>query len=96
MLRLDGKGIDERDERGRHIFDDTLLIAINGSDETLRLALPKTEHEATWTLVFNTKDGQPQPGLTVESEGRSDLVGRSMVLFRTPSRPSNETPPEPA
>ena len=43
MLRLDGEGIDERDERGRHIFDDTLLITINGSDRKLSFILPATE-----------------------------------------------------
>ncbi len=94
MLRLDGEGIDERDERGRHIFDDTLLITINGSDRKLSFILPATEAESTWSLIFNTRDAQPQPGQTVVSEGYCELAERSLALFRTPSKGAAAPQPE--
>ena len=89
MLRLDGKGINERDERGRHIFDDTLLIGINGSNRSVSFTLPKTEQDKPWTLVLNTWEATPRPGETVESEGYCELIERSMAFFRAPSRPED-------
>lgn len=89
MLRLDGKGINERDERGRHVYDETLLIIINGSDRGLTFTLPPTE-EGPWSVVLNTANERPRPGKNVEGGSPYELVERSLAVFRTSSQPPDD------
>jgi glycogen operon protein len=80
-LRLAGDAVEDVDERGERITDDTLLILFNANDGPVRFALPACPPGQRWRLVLDTREetgvrrrGQPRGGKTCEMEGRSAAV----------------------
>jgi glycogen operon protein len=68
-LLLAGNAITERDERGRHIIDDTILTLFNASDEPCTFVLPDELAERAeddpkrrrWQLILDTTTPTPEP-----------------------------------
>jgi glycogen operon protein len=55
-VRLAGDAIDERNERGERIVDDTLLVLLNAQDSTVPFTLPPTPPDSWWvTLIDSAK-----------------------------------------
>jgi glycogen operon protein len=84
-LRLAGDAIEELDERGNRIVDDTLLILLNAHHEPVPFTLPAHRRKVRWEVVFDTYS----PGV----EGRKrlmhggevyDLKDRSLAVLRLP------------
>ncbi len=82
-LRLDGKGIDVRDEHGRPVEDDTLLILLNAHHEPVPFTLPAFVPKARWGVVFDTHrpDLKPDQEVVAGLEALT-LGGRSLALLR--------------
>ncbi len=81
-LRLAGDAIDELDERGRPVTDDTILVILNADERDARFRLPN-HGGRPWHLVVDTVHGSVPPedppalhggGTTVEVSGRSAMV----------------------
>jgi glycogen operon protein len=89
MVFLNGDAIDEPDERGEEVVDDSFLLLFNSHWEKKQFQLPGAEYGAVWTAVLDT-DGQVKPGREVRSRGRVTLAPRSTVLFTRP--PERELP----
>jgi len=53
-LRLAGEAIQEVDERGRPITDDTFLLLINAHHESVNFVLPAHKPGVRWKLLFDT------------------------------------------
>jgi isoamylase len=81
-LRLAGDAIDELDERGSRIVDDTILVILNADEGPARFRLPNHDGRP-WRLVVNTISGLVPPedppavhggGATFEVGGRSAVI----------------------
>jgi isoamylase len=82
-LRLAGEAIDEVDERGNRIVDDTLLILLTAHHEPIPFVLPTHSPEQRWELVLDTREATgtgdipPMPGGEVY-----ELEARSLAMLR--------------
>ncbi len=55
-LRLAGDAIDEVDERGAPVVDDTLLILLSAHHEPINFTLPSHKPGVRWSLLLDTKE----------------------------------------
>jgi isoamylase len=84
-LRLAGDAIEEVDERGNRVVDDTLLILLNAYHEMIPFVLPAHRRKLHWWVVLDTSEP------TTRREQRQlrgaapyPLKDRSLVLLRLP------------
>ena len=94
-LRLAGDAIDEVDERGEPIVDDTFLILINGHCEPLPFVLPAHQSGVRWEPVLDTREAEiPRRGASCAAARPTSSkrarwrcsVRRSVRLDRSASR----------
>ena len=88
-MRLAGDAIDETDESGGRIVDDTLLILVNAHDREAPFTLPGPssgrglDPGASWTRVLDT--AEPAAGATgIRAGDAYVLPARSLVVFLSP------------
>jgi isoamylase len=80
-LRLAGDAIEEVDEEGEPIRDDTFLLLLNAHHEPLDFVLPAHRARVRWELVLDTRDWAP--GLRAFRAGdQYPLEARSLALLR--------------
>ena len=69
--RLSGDAIEETDEHGGKIVDDTLLFLLNAHYESVPFVLPTHRPEQRWELVLDTQEStgkrEPSPALADDS-----------------------------
>jgi glycogen operon protein len=83
-LRLAGDLIEEEDERGHPITDETLLILLNAYHEAVPFILPTLQPDQQWALLLDTREATgrpPQP--QAQEDVPYALAGRSLVLLHT-------------
>ncbi|HEX8141602.1 MAG TPA: glycogen debranching protein GlgX [Pyrinomonadaceae bacterium] len=82
-VRLAGDAIDEVDERGNRIVDDTLLILLNAYYEAVPFTLPTHRPELRWKLLFDTKEAtlRQERRQAVQLKGIYNLEPHSLALF---------------
>jgi glycogen operon protein len=80
-FRLCGEEMDEVNDRGEPITDDTLLILLNSQPESIRFVLPDAHPGSVWEVVADTADSvttaQPRycdVGMPLALEGRSLML----------------------
>ena len=79
-LRLAGE-TGERNERGRMIVGDTLLLLLNASHELVPFHLPAENPQSAWEWLLDTVD--PDAGSTRFPGGTPyDLQARSVAVLR--------------
>jgi len=81
-MLLNGKVMDEVDERGRPIKDDVLLILVNSYWEPIKYALPDGAKKLKWELVLDTSN--PKESFHDKSLEQNSLTlnSRSLVMLR--------------
>jgi isoamylase len=85
-LRLAGDAIDEVDERGNRIVDDTLLILLNAHHEPVRFVLPAHRPRLRWELGLDTRETTGKaPHRLIRGGEPYELEARSMALLRLQS-----------
>ena len=83
-LRLAGDAIDEVDERGERIVDDTFLILINSFWEPVPFVLPAHKSGVRWEPLLDTREAAaPQTARALRGGATYDLDARSLALFRS-------------
>jgi isoamylase len=82
-IRFAGDAIDEVDERGRRITDDTLLLLLNAHDRQISFVLPAHRPEVRWEQILDTREPTGQPRSRRLTKGRQSfkLESRSVALF---------------
>jgi glycogen operon protein len=81
-LRLAGDAIDEVDERGHRITDDTLLILLNAHYEPIPFILPAHRARIRWELILDTREPTGRRRQRPLRGGQAyDLEARSLVLL---------------
>jgi glycogen operon protein len=92
-LRLVGDAIDEVDDRGERIVDDTFLILINGFWESLPFVLPAHRSGVRWDPMLDTREAAfPRRTAALRGGQTYDMESRSLAVFRLAGR----APTEPA
>jgi glycogen operon protein len=91
-LRLAGDAVEEIDERGDPISDDTLLILLNAHHESIPFILPAHRRKVRWEAALDTFDPS-----SVNKKPRSmrggeayELKGRSLAILRLPKHVAGE------
>jgi isoamylase len=82
-LRLAGDAIDEVDDRGNRVIDDTLLILLNAHHESIPFVLPAHRARIRWELLLDTRESTGKRQQRPLRGGETyDLEARSLVLLR--------------
>ena len=89
-VRLAGDAIDETDDRGRRIVDDTLLILMNAHHETIPFTLPRAGRRRSWTVIADTAEAHTKKR-RIRSGHAYELQGRTLVVLLAP-REASGTP----
>ena len=85
-LRLAGNAIEELDDRGNRIIDDSLLILINAHHEAIPFTLPAHRRKVRWQVIFDTYEPNLDPKKPRFMRGGEnyDLKDRSLAVLRLP------------
>ncbi|HKQ74446.1 MAG TPA: glycogen debranching protein GlgX [Blastocatellia bacterium] len=83
-LRLAGDAIEEVDQYGNRITDDTLLIVMSAEPEPLPFTLPAHRSGVEWELMLDTRLplGAPDTPVTLGGGDVYEMEARSLALFR--------------
>jgi len=84
LLAGDAAAMDELDERGNAISDDTMLLLLNAHYEKVHFTLPAYfRNEGQWERVLDTltSTGRRKP-LSLSTGEDYEMASRSLVLFR--------------
>jgi isoamylase len=84
-LRFDGNAIEEVDDSGELVIDDTLLMLMNQSKRSVTFSLPETTDGNGWQLVIDTgrpDEGRDSEGRTLSAGGEYRVAGLGAVMFR--------------
>jgi len=80
---LGGDALDEIDERGRAIVDDSFLVLFNAHHDPIPFVLPAMGKGA-WQRLFDTTDIEGDGPTDVHAAGATySLTGRSLALFKS-------------
>jgi glycogen operon protein len=79
---LNGKAIQQHDERGRSITDDSFILLFNAHYEVVNWVIPK-EYGRAWTLILDTARLEPEPEPRPVAR-RIATQARSMMLLEAP------------
>ena len=80
---LGGDALDEIDERGRAVVDDSFLVLFNAHHDEIPFVLPGMGKGA-WARLFDTTDAQREASSPVHRAGTTyTLTGRSLALFKS-------------
>jgi glycogen operon protein len=81
-IRLAGDVMEDVDEKGDRLYDDTLLILLNGHHESIPFLFPPLDIKQHWEYLLDTAEPTEQPHV-LRKGAKYELKGRSLALFRT-------------
>jgi isoamylase len=93
-MLIPGRATDERDDRGRRIRGDTVLLLLNGGDRSRKFTLPRFEGAGVWHEILGT--AHPGQTRTIRREALNLVAHSLMVLrFEGAERTSDRSAPAP-
>jgi glycogen operon protein len=88
-LQLAGDAIEEIDDEGLPIRDDTFLILLNADDLALPFVLPNHQPRIEWEVVLDTRDWDLGPGERFYKGGEPyQLEGHTLAVLRQRAKAS--------
>ncbi len=88
---INGEAIEEPDDRGRRIVDDSFLLLINADGQDATFTLPGADYGDTWVAAVNT-DPQGDMARLYEAGQSITVRTRSMVLLARPPHDDSHSP----
>jgi hypothetical protein len=87
-LRLAGDAIEEVDDHGAHIIDDTLLIVMSAEAGPITFTLPTHPSDVEWELIVDTRfpSGRPAKRVALRVGAEYGMEARSLALFKLRKR----------
>ncbi len=80
---LNGEAIPSRDSRGMPVRDDSFLILVNASNESVNLTLPEEKWGLSWSKVLDTAvDSFIDPPAEMEAGQNLMMGGKSLVVLQ--------------
>ena len=92
-LKLNGRTLDDVNEVGDPILDDTFLILFNPHHEPIRFYLPAPRPGTDWELVLDTRNAFVGRPARLKARKYYQLIDRSLALLR---EVPVSAPPEPS
>ncbi len=88
-LRLAGDAIAERDQKGRPIVDDTLLVLLNAHHTSLAFTLPAHKRGIRWHPVLDTAllEGNGKQVIGFKGGEQYEMEARSIAVLRLNGKP---------
>lgn len=83
MVRIDGESLDEFDDDGVRLRDDTFLLLLNASGAALGFVLPPAPNGSRWERLLDTAEAEWARPM-VPRGGKYRVRGHATVLFRAP------------
>jgi isoamylase len=80
-VMFNGSTLDDTDEMGEPLKDDSFLILLNSYGDKVTYTLPPSPQGRGWKLLMNTDDLE-HPFAEQRMDGALDVAGRSVVLLR--------------
>ncbi len=77
-MLLHGRATDERDDRGRLVVGETILVLLNAGGRSTRFVLPRMREPGTWIQEVHTA----RPGVRTVKTDAVNLVAHSLILLR--------------
>ena len=88
-LQLAGDAIEEMDDEGLPVRDETFLLLLNAHDEAVPFVLPKHEPHLEWELCLDTRDWEPVPDGRLFKGGEPyPLEGQTLAVLRQRAKES--------
>jgi len=81
-MRLSGRTIDDVDQYGEGIRDDTFLLCLNPHHEHIQFFIPPCSASCAWHLLLDTRDPVGTEGRMMKPGDAYDMIEHSAVLFR--------------
>jgi isoamylase len=82
-LQLAGNAIEEVDDEGQLVRDDTFLLLLNAHDDTVPFVLPNHAAATEWELCLDTRDWEPVPDRPLYKGGEPyQLEGHTLAVLR--------------
>ncbi|MDQ3536863.1 MAG: glycogen debranching protein GlgX, partial [Bacteroidota bacterium] len=81
-MLLNGKVMDEVDEKGQVIKDDVLFIIVNSYWEPVKYKLPTNRKKLTWELVLDTSNPDNSFKNLLIEDNKFDLKPRALAMLR--------------
>jgi glycogen operon protein len=78
-MLLNGEAMDEYDEHGERITDDTFLVLFNAWDEAIDFTLP--DQGARWKVLLRTDTLDPPEQATIEAGGACPVDHHGLALL---------------
>ena len=82
---LNGQGIPTPDMRGRRIVDDSFLVMINASSETVRFSVPPEPYGKTWQAVVDTANPRSvrwRRGRELTARDTIEVIDHCLIVLR--------------
>jgi glycogen operon protein len=79
---LNGEGIQEPDQRGRRIVDDSFLLCFNAHDAELEFAVPGDDYGAEWMIVLDSATATGLVDATYAAGAKVTVAARSLLVLR--------------
>jgi isoamylase len=81
-LRMAGDAIDETDEHGNAIADDTLLVLLNSQEKPVEFVLPGQGADRQWTVVLDSsKPSLKKQSVQKQADRPFMLAARSLMVL---------------
>ena len=81
-MLLNGKVMEEVDEKGNIIKDGVYLILVNAYWETVNYELPKNGKKSSWEIIFDTSNPNESFHGNHLKGNKYSVNSRSLVMFR--------------
>lgn len=81
-MLLNGRVMDEYDDRGNKITDSVYFLIVNSYWESVHYILPKTDKEVQWEMIVDTYHQEKSFNDVVLKENKIKINERSLVLLR--------------
>jgi glycogen operon protein len=94
MVRLSGEGLEETDDQGERLVDDTFLLLLNADDDDVTFLLPAAGPDGPWRRILNTGEGHAGPPSPIGGDSLT-LRARSLALLRTERPRPDDIPGSP-
>ena len=81
-MQLSGKMLDEVNELGQPITDETYLLMLNPHHEPIKFYMPKTDEGNCWELVMDTRTPTPPKPRQIRAGKPYELIPWCAALMR--------------
>jgi glycogen operon protein len=80
-VMLNGRTLNQTDDEGQKVIDDSFLIVINASDQGVEYTLPEPPYKNPWRQILDTENIDDPFSESTAAGDKVILGGRSVRLF---------------